>query len=178
MDPNDSVFRRVLDARLHRLALHGALRGAVRHVASIEQQLDYTWSARFVPNKRSVHSIHSLEVRLRFNVEELKPGRPPRPLKENPEPTTICKRVANPLSTRAVFNDHDDSTAIIEISDRNAAPLPGATTAGLNDEGIVAVVWRPRNASKKREVGDRVGDAYNGPGKSHRLTLRSRRATI
>jgi hypothetical protein len=75
------------------------------------------------------------------------------------------------MSTRTVFNYHDDSAAVIEISDRNPAPLPRATTAGLNYEGIVAVVWRPRNASKKREVGDRVGDAYNGPGKFHRLTL-------
>ena len=143
-----------------------------RHVASIGQQFDNTWRARFAPNKHSVHSIHSLEVRLRISVEDLKPGRSPRPPEEDPEATTICKCVANPMSTRTVFNYHDDSAAVIEISDRNAAPLARATTAGLNYEGIVAVVWRPRNASKKREVGDRVGDAYNGSGKSHRLTLR------
>jgi len=148
-----------------------ASRWTARHVASIGQQFDNTWSTRFVANKRSVHSIHSLEVRLRISVEDLKPGRSPRPPQENPEATTICKRVANPMSTRTVFNYHDDSAAVIEISDRNPAPLPRATTAGLNYEGIVAVVWRPRNASKKREVGDRIGDAYNGPGKFHRLTL-------
>jgi non-ribosomal peptide synthetase component F len=53
------------------------------------------------------------------------------------------------MSSRTAFNYHDDSAAVIEICDRNAAPLPRATTAGLNDEGIVAVIWRPWNASKK-----------------------------
>lgn len=33
-----------------------------------------------------------------------------------------------------------------------AAALPRATSADLNYEGIVAVVRRPRNADKKREV--------------------------
>jgi hypothetical protein len=120
-----------------------------RHIDSIGQQFDHTWSARFAPNKRRVHAVHSLEVGLRLSVEDLKPGRSPRPPEEHPEATTICKRVANPMSTRTAFNDHEDSAAVIEISDRNAAPLPRATTAGLNDEGIVAVVWRPRHASKK-----------------------------
>ena len=141
---------------------------------SVGQQFDHTWSAYLAPNKRSVYSVHSLEVRLRISFEDLKPCRSPRPSEEDPEATTVCKRVSNPMSTRTVFDHHDDSAAVIEISDRNAAPLPRATANGLNDDGIPAVVRRARNASKKREIGEGVGDAHNGPWKSHCLALRSR----
>jgi hypothetical protein len=110
-----------------------------------------------------------LEVRLRIFIENLKPSRSPCPPEVNPDATTVCKRVADPMSARTVFDHHDDSAAVIEISDRNAVPLPGPTADGLDDEGIPAVVGRARDSSKKRKVGDRVGDAYNGPRKLHRL---------
>jgi hypothetical protein len=116
-----------------------------------------------------VYSVHSLEVRLRIFIENLKPSGSPCPPEVNPDATTVCKRVADPMSARTVFDHHDDSAAVIEISDRNAVPLPGPTADGLDDEGIPAVVGRARDSSKKRKVGDRVGDAYNGPRKLHRL---------
>ena len=136
---------------------------------SVGSELDNQWSARLAPNKRSVYSVHSLEVRLRIFIENLKPSRSPRPPEVNPDATTVCKRVADPMSAGTVFDHHDDSAAVIEISDRNAVPLPGPTADGLDDEGIPAVVGRARDSNKKRKVGDRVGDAYNGPRKLHRL---------
>lgn len=142
---------------------------------SIGHQLDNTWRARLAPNKCGMHSVHPLEVHLRISVEDLKPGRLPRPPQENPEATSICKRVADPMGTRAIFDYHDDSAAVVEIPDRDPAPLPRATTDGLDDEGIATMVWRTRYSSQKREAGDSVGDADNDPRKSHCLTLRSRR---
>jgi hypothetical protein len=139
---------------------------------SVEQQFDDTCSARLVPNERCVHSVHSLEVRLRIRIEDANPGGSPGAPEMNPEATLIGKRVANPMSTQTVFHHHDDSAAFIEISDRNAAPLPRVTADSLDDEGISAVVWRAWNTGKKREAGDRVGDAYNRRRKFHCLALR------
>ena len=82
--------------------------------------------------------------------------------------------MANSVSTGTVFDYHGDSAAVSEISDRDPPPLPRATTDGLDDESIVAVVWRERNPGKKREVGDRVGNANDSPRKGHCLTLRFR----
>jgi hypothetical protein len=105
-------------------------------------------------------------------IEDAKPGRSACPLEENPKPTAICNSVANPVSTRTVFDYHDDSAAVSDISDRDPPPLPRATTDGLDDDSIIPVVWRARNPGKKREVGDRVGNADNSPRQCHCLTLR------
>jgi hypothetical protein len=77
-------------------------------------------------------AIHALEVHLRVRIEDLKPGRSPCPPEVDLEATPVRKRVANPVSSRTVFDDHDDSAAVIEIPDRNASPLSRPATDGLN----------------------------------------------
>jgi hypothetical protein len=67
----------------------------------------------------------------------------------------------------AMLHDDDDATAVVEISDRDAAPLTRSITDCFNDERISAGVRRPRDTREKGNVSDGVRDTNDLLRKSH-----------
>ena len=70
-----------------------------------------------------MHSIHAAKVGLWISIHNPQTGRPPCSAEVNPETPVVCKRVPDPLGMEAMLDDDDDSTAVVEIPDRDAAPL-------------------------------------------------------
>jgi hypothetical protein len=117
-----------------------------------------------------MHSIHLAKVRLWIGIEDPQPRQAPCPPEVNPQVTVIRKRVADPIGAAALLNDDDESVAVVEISHRDAAPLTRSTTDGLDDERVPSGVRRPRDASEKGQVSNRVretGDRLGKLRKSH-----------
>ena len=96
--------------------------GAV-HISSFEQDFDDSRGAGVAPDERGVSAVHLLEVRRRVGIEHPEPRGPPNPPEVNPEPATAFLGVAYPLGTGTIFDDHDDPATVIEVADRDTAPL-------------------------------------------------------
>lgn len=114
-----------------------------------------------------MHSIHAAKVGLWISIHNPQASRPPCSTEVNPETPVVCKRVPDPLGMEAMLDDDDDSTAVVEIPDRDAAPLTRPIADCFNDERISAGVRRPRDTRKKGNVGDGVRDTNNLLRKSH-----------
>jgi hypothetical protein len=114
-----------------------------------------------------MHSIHAAKVGLWISIHNPQARRPPCSTEVNPETPVVCKRVPDPLGMEAMLDDDDDATAVVEIPDRDAAPLTRPRADCFNDERIFAGVWRPRDTREKGSVSDGVCDTNNLLRKSH-----------
>jgi len=114
-----------------------------------------------------MHSIHAAKVGLWISIHNPQARRPPCSAEVNPETPVVCKRVPDPLGMEAMLHDDDDATAVVEISDRDAAPLTRSITDCFNDERISAGVRRPRDTREKGNVSDGVRDTNDLLRKSH-----------
>jgi hypothetical protein len=99
-----------------------------------------------------MHSIHAAKVGLWISIHNPQARRPPCSAEVNPETPVVCKRVPDPLGMEAMLDDDDDATAVVEIPDRDAAPLTRPIADCFNDERISAGVRRPRDTREKGNV--------------------------